>query len=145
MCFKKYLLAHEYSKLRSDGIIESCPNENFKGKFIIIEAKEFVGAMKELCEDGAKPLLAHMGDHEITWEARKYLMEKIYVSVSALVGSTFIARMMANLLMNFVKPTIPMKMFADSEAAVQWIKNKREELHKKEEPIIVIIQSEIAG
>ena len=72
-------------------------------------------------------------------------MEKIYVSVSALVGSTFIARMMANLLMNFVKPTIPMKMFADSEAAVQWIKNKREELHKKEEPIIVIIQSEIAG
>jgi hypothetical protein len=49
-------------------------------------------------------------------------MEKIYVSVSALVGSTFIARMMANLLMNFVKPTIPMKMFADSEAAVQWIK-----------------------
>jgi hypothetical protein len=53
-------------KLRSDGIIESCPNENFKGKFIIIEAKEFVGAMKELCEDGAKPLLAHMGDHEIT-------------------------------------------------------------------------------
>ena len=110
--------------LRSDGIIESRPDESFRGRFELKEAKESTSAMKVLCGDTPKPLLAVMEDHEISSEARKYFSEHIYVSKVALIGSSSIARFMANLFIRFVNVPIPLKLFSDEVTALQWIEKK---------------------
>jgi hypothetical protein len=110
--------------LRSDGIIESRPDETFRGRFELKEAKESTEAMKLLCGAEPKPLLAFMEDHEISSEARKHFSEHIYVSKVALIGSSSIARFMANLFIRFIKVPIPLKLFSDEVTALEWIDKK---------------------
>lgn len=108
--------------LKSDGIVYSNPNPSFDGKIDLLKAMESVNAMKEICNGEPKPLLAFMDDHEITDEARKYFLDHVYVSCAALIANSFIARMMANLIMNFKKPPVPVKLFRTEEEAIQWIR-----------------------
>lgn len=117
--------AHAYFGLREDGIIVSRILSGKEGNIELHEALEIDQAMRRLCRDGAKPLLAHMGDNHLVDDARRHLIENICVSMAALIGTTFFARMMANLIMNFKKLPVPMKLFADEESAMSWIEEQQ--------------------
>ena len=107
--------------LREDGIIESRPDKDYKGKFDLEKARETMAAMKEYCKDGPRPMVAYLEDHEITGEARKYYLENTVVSSCALIGKSFIACMMANLIINFKKPPVPVRLFPTMEKAITWL------------------------
>ena len=113
-------------RLMPNGLIEC--ETIAEGTGDMAEAIKSVNAMAELCEDGAKPLLVRMSDNPIEDDARVYLLENIHVSMVALIGVTFMARMMANLLLNFKKLPVPMRLFGDEESALNWIEKKNEEL-----------------
>lgn len=118
-------------KLRSDGIIESMIDVDYDGKIEYEEGVAMEQAMKELCKDGAYPLLAHMHDNNIVDAARVHLLENIHVSMCAMLGTTFFARMMANLFINFKKLPIPMKLFNDKQKALDWVELQQLKLNKK--------------
>lgn len=107
--------------LEKNGIIYSHPNPRFEGKIDLMKAVESVKAIEEICDGSPKPIIGFMADHEITDEARKYLLENIYVSCAALIANSFIAQMMANLIINFKKPPVPIRLFSNEEQALNWI------------------------
>ena len=119
-------------KLHENGIIESVLINQDLQKYELDEVKEFVSAMKELCMDEAYPIVSILGDAHIPDEGRKYILDHIYVGMAALVGSTFIARMVGNLLINFKPLPIPVKMFSNREAAYEWIEETQAKLRAKE-------------
>ena len=108
--------------LREDGFLESNLLDGHTGKLELEEAFEMVSAMEELCTDGAKPILSILGECLITDGARMHVLDNLHVSSAALVANTFLANMMANLLMNFKKLPIPVRMFRDKEKALNWLR-----------------------
>lgn len=108
--------------LDKSGIIYSNPNPEFEGKIDLLKAMESVNAMKDLCDGTPKPIIGYMADQVITDEAREYFLDNVYVSCAALIANSFVARMMANLIMNFKKPPIPVRLFKDEAEALEWIK-----------------------
>ena len=114
---------HTVFRLRDDGIIESDLRDGYTGKLELAESVEMEKIMLDYCSDHPLPLLAKLGDAEITDESRKYLIENVHVSAAAFLAKSFIARMMANLMMNFKEPPVPVKLFSTEEKAVAWLRS----------------------
>ena len=108
-------------RLQENGIIES--NLVTKGlmRYELDEVKEMVAGMKELCSDQAYPIVAILEDVLITNEGRKHILDNIHVSMAAMVGKTFVARMMGNFLIKFKPLPIPVKLFSDRDKAYAWV------------------------
>ncbi|NNC83790.1 MAG: STAS/SEC14 domain-containing protein [Flavobacteriales bacterium] len=108
-------------RLQENGIIESRLLNDELERFSLEEVEEFVEGMHSLCENEPYPMVSVMGDVHITDEGRKHILDNMRVSMAALVGSTFVARIMANLLINFKPLPIPVKLFDDEASAYAWI------------------------
>lgn len=119
-------------RLQENGIIESNLVTEGLIRYELDEVIEMVAGMKELCDSEAFPIVAILEDVLITEEGRKYILDNIHVGMAAMVGKTFVARMMANLLIKFRPLPIPVKLFSDRERAYEWVEETRSSMLKEE-------------
>ncbi len=119
-------------RLQANGIIESNLVTEGLMRYELEEVIEMVIGMKELCSDQAYPIVAILEDVLITEEGRKHILDNIHVSMAALVGKTFVARMMGNFLIKFRPLPIPVKLFSDRDKAYAWVRETRATLIEEE-------------
>lgn len=112
-------------RLQENGIIESNLVTQGLIRYELEEVKEMVAGMKELCSTEAYPIVSILEDVLITDEGRKHILDNIHVGMAAMVGKTFVARMMGNLLIKFKPLPIPVRLFADREKAYAWVEETR--------------------
>ncbi len=108
-----------------DGIVHGIYKKNC---IITLEAaKEIVALRLQLQAGKLYPGLAYMleGNSVYTPEARKYLATEGYAGATkvALVTTSLMKAVIANIFIAIDKPLKPTKLFASKEKALQWLKN----------------------
>ena len=126
-------------RLQENGIIESNLVTEGLMRYELDEVMDMVAGMKELCSDHAYPIVAMLEDVLITNEGRKYILDNIHVGMAAMVGKTFVARMMGNFLIKFKPLSIPVKLFSDRDKAYAWVQENLAKMSEEESNSLTMV------
>lgn len=114
-----------------DGIIRISHNEH---KATLEGAKEHIRLMNENLSQNTKRLLLVDGSNlrkTSGKEVRDFLRSEEATKMTtalAIVSTSSLVRIGANLIMSFSKPPYPFKMFATEDKAIAWLKGQDEAL-----------------
>lgn len=88
-----------------------------------IEAREGVAAVEAVCAGGRRPLLVEMAATSVSREARSIFAQPGSPSRVAILGSSPVDKVIANVVMAVSGLPVPTKFFTVRSEAVTWLRN----------------------
>ena len=112
--------------LRNDNILTFEPNSDARKTNIDI-LKHDLAYFKEWTKNGQLPMISDNRNlKEMSASERVYIQEQlpIFCSKMAILVDNGLSMFFFNIMCHLNKPDIPMKMFKDSDKAIEWLKEK---------------------
>jgi hypothetical protein len=123
---KVYELSGSYIWISDEGIVYSRPREDAPAEQTNEEIHREMEDLKKIIGDKKICLVGESNPRQKPpkKEQRDYIADQIssVVKAMAIVTSSPLSRMMANLFFSFKPPQYPMKMFQNEKDATQWIR-----------------------
>ena len=111
-------------ELLNEGIMHIHLNAN--SEITLNDAVHIVEAIGKITEGEKLPVLIDAGEFcVIDKEVRLFCASEggsLYSSAEAIAYSNIAQKLMSNFYLNFNKPSVPTKNFADKKEAIQWLK-----------------------
>ena len=109
-------------RLREDGIVETRTIVTEQLRHELEDAKAVMEAVAEISENRLRPLLNILGDTYVTSAAQNYYRSQpLGGKASAMVVSSFMQRLVANIFLKYAKLPVPTKLFENEEKATAWL------------------------
>ena len=111
-------------ELTEDGILIITPPKGFKGPETLEHAKENINVLKTHFQEKLKGIMALLPEHYVNAKANAYYKENTPEVPIAMVGKSFLKKMIGNFFLSMMASNRPMKIFDDSTEAMNWLEEK---------------------
>ena len=105
-------------------IVRISPPENFKGPELLEHATENISALREHTANDINGILGFLPEHYVKTEANRYYKEYSPNVPIAMVGKSFLKKMIGNFFLSIQSGERPMKIFDSEDDALQWLEAK---------------------